>query len=116
MDADASARRLSCEGQDARPVGETSFRKGSLIGFSQRHKVRRNLADFVARQPCKPQLRDNCGDRTRKSRCVADWLVTAKLALELQAVNDPGDDRVGAESAKRYQLPFRKQGRGERGS
>ena len=116
MDADAAARRLCCEGQDARPVGEASFREGSLIDFGQPRKVRRNLADCVARQPCKPQLRDNCGDRARKSRCVADWLVTAKPALGLQAVNDPGDDCLGAQSAKRNKLPLRKQGRGERGS
>ena len=116
MGTDAVVRRLRCEGQDARPVSETSFRKVRLVEFSQPHKVRHNLGDCAARHPCKAQLRDDCGDRARKSRCVADWLVTAQPALGLQAVNDPGDDCLGAQSAKRHQVPFRKRGRGDRRS
>jgi hypothetical protein len=40
-------------------------------------------------------------------------LITAESALGLQAVDDPGDNRLGAQSAKRHQLPLGKHGRGE---
>ena len=46
----------------------------------------------------------------------ADWLVTAEPAPCLQTVHDPGDNRLRAQPTKRRQFPFRKHGRGERGS